>query len=87
VCGRSRGRLDKIAHGPLRPVADQQRIQQELHLAVLDYRRVLQMAPGMFSVRANGPGLSDTKTFFRGFKDGYDNMTQEDLTSSPRSES
>src|SRR5215510_1140609 len=33
------------------------------------------MAPGTFSVSANGPGLSDTKTFFRGFKDGYYSMT------------
>ena len=32
-----------------------------------DYSQVLQMAPGTFSVSANGPGLSDTKTFFRGF--------------------
>ena len=42
---------------------------------VSDYSQVLQMAPGTFSVSANGPGLSDTKTFFRGFKDGYYNMT------------
>jgi iron complex outermembrane receptor protein len=40
-----------------------------------DYSQVLQMAPGTFSVSANGPGLSDTKTFFRGFKDGYYSMT------------
>ncbi len=40
-----------------------------------DYSQVLQMAPGTFSTSANGPGLSDTKTFFRGFKDGYYNMT------------
>jgi iron complex outermembrane recepter protein len=42
---------------------------------VSDYSQVLQMAPGTFSVSANGPGLSDTKTFFRGFKDGYYSMT------------
>jgi len=35
-----------------------------------DYSDVLQMSPGTFSVSPNGPGLSDTKTFFRGFKDG-----------------
>jgi iron complex outermembrane recepter protein len=29
------------------------------------------MAPGTFSVSANGPGLSDTKTYFRGFQDGF----------------
>ena len=33
------------------------------------------MAPGTFSVSANGPRLGDTKTFFRGFKDGNYNMT------------
>ena len=42
---------------------------------VSDYSQVLQMAPGTFSVSANGPGLGDTKTFFRGFKDGYYSMT------------
>jgi iron complex outermembrane receptor protein len=40
-----------------------------------DYSQVLQMSPGTYSVSANGPGLSDTKTFFRGFPDGYYNMT------------
>ena len=42
---------------------------------ISDYSQVLQMAPGTFSVSANGPGLSDTKTFFRGFKDGQYSMT------------
>src|ERR1700730_3264614 len=40
-----------------------------------DYSQVLQMAPGTFSVAPNGPGLGDTKTFFRGFADGQYNMT------------
>src|SRR5260370_11930560 len=40
-----------------------------------DYSDVLQMSPGTFSVSPNGPGLGDTKTFFRGFKDGTYNMT------------
>lgn len=40
-----------------------------------DYSQVLQMAPGTFSVSANGPGLSDTKTFYRGFPDGFYSMT------------
>jgi len=40
-----------------------------------DYSQVLQMAPGTFSVSSNGPGLSDTKTFFRGFTDGFYSMT------------
>ncbi len=44
-----------------------------------DYSQVLQMAPGTFSVSANGPGLSDTKTFFRGFKDGYYGMTYDGI--------
>ena len=42
---------------------------------ISDYSQVLQMAPGTFNVSANGPGLGDTKTFFRGFKDGYYSMT------------
>ena len=42
---------------------------------ISDYSQVLQMAPGTFSTSANGPGLGDTKTFFRGFKDGYYSMT------------
>src|SRR5262249_6562058 len=42
---------------------------------VADYSQVIQMAPGTFSVSPNGIGLGDTKTFFRGFKDGYYNMT------------
>jgi iron complex outermembrane receptor protein len=39
-----------------------------------DYSQVLQMAPGTFSVSANGPGLGDTKTFFRGLPDGFYTM-------------
>ena len=46
---------------------------------VSDYSQVLQMAPGTFSVSANGPGLSDTKTFFRGFKDGYYGMSYDGI--------
>jgi iron complex outermembrane receptor protein len=42
---------------------------------VSDYSQVIQMAPGTFSVSPNGIGLGDTKTFFRGFKDGQYNMT------------
>ena len=44
-----------------------------------DYSQVLQMAPGTFSTSANGPGLSDTKTFFRGFKDGYYSMSFDSI--------
>jgi iron complex outermembrane receptor protein len=39
-----------------------------------DYSQVLQAVPGMFSYNSNGPGLADTKTFFRGFKDGQYNI-------------
>jgi iron complex outermembrane receptor protein len=46
---------------------------------ISDYSQVLQMAPGTFSVSANGPGLSDTKTFFRGFQDGKYNMTYDGI--------
>jgi iron complex outermembrane receptor protein len=42
---------------------------------ISDFSQVIQMAPGTFSVSANGPGLSDTKTFFRGFADGFYSMT------------
>jgi len=42
---------------------------------VVDYTQVVQMAPGMFSYSPNGPGLGDTKTFFRGFQDGDYTMT------------
>jgi iron complex outermembrane receptor protein len=44
-----------------------------------DYSDVVQMAPGTFSASPNGPGLGDTKTFFRGFKDGTYNMTFDGL--------
>ncbi|HZT76284.1 MAG TPA: TonB-dependent receptor [Vicinamibacterales bacterium] len=46
---------------------------------VSDYAQVLQMTPGTFNVAANGPGLGDTKTFFRGFKDGYYSMTYDGI--------
>ena len=46
---------------------------------ISDYSQVLQMAPGTFSVAANGPGLGDTKTFFRGFKDGQYSMTYDSI--------
>jgi len=46
---------------------------------VSDYSQVLLMAPGTFSVSANGPGLGDTKTFFRGFKDGQYSMTYDGI--------
>ncbi len=44
-----------------------------------DYSDIVQMAPGTFSVGVNGPGLGDTKIFFRGFKDGFYNITFDGL--------
>jgi len=46
---------------------------------VSDYSQVIQMAPGTFSVSPNGVGLGDTKTFFRGFKDGQYNISFDGL--------
>src|SRR5258705_295730 len=46
---------------------------------VSDYSQVLQMAPGTFSTSTNGAGLGDTKTFFRGFKDGQYSMTYDGI--------
>ena len=42
---------------------------------VADYTQVIQMAPGTFSLSPNGVGLGDSKTYFRGFQDGYYNIT------------
>src|SRR5258705_351775 len=39
----------------------------------------LKKAPGTFSTGTNGPGLGDTKTFFRGFKDGQYSMTYDGI--------
>jgi iron complex outermembrane recepter protein len=46
---------------------------------VADYSELLQMAPGTFSVNPNGVGLGDSKTFFRGFKDGLYTMTVDGI--------
>src|SRR5215467_14474518 len=40
-----------------------------------DYTEVVEMAPGTFSFAANGAGLGDSKTFFRGFQDGDYSIT------------
>ena len=42
---------------------------------VADFSQVIQMAPSLWSYSANGPGLGDTKTFFRGFADGDYSIT------------
>ena len=51
-----------------------------------DYSEIIQMAPGTFSVNANGVGLGDSKTYFRGFSDGnyditFDGIPFEDTNS------
>jgi iron complex outermembrane receptor protein len=46
---------------------------------VADFSELLQMAPGTFSVNPNGVGLGDSKTFFRGFKDGLYTMTVDGI--------
>ncbi|MBZ5603634.1 MAG: TonB-dependent receptor [Acidobacteriia bacterium] len=42
---------------------------------VADYSEYVNYAPGTFSINANGIGLGQGKTFFRGFKDGQYSMT------------
>ncbi|HYW73921.1 MAG TPA: TonB-dependent receptor [Pyrinomonadaceae bacterium] len=44
-----------------------------------DFSELVQMAPGTFSVNSNGVGLGDSKTFFRGFKDGQYDMTYDGI--------
>ncbi len=46
---------------------------------VADFTELLQMAPGTFSVNPNGVGLGDSKTFFRGFKDGLYTMAVDGI--------
>jgi len=42
---------------------------------VADFSQVIQMTPSVFSFSPNGVGLGDTKTYFRGFKDGMYSVT------------
>jgi iron complex outermembrane receptor protein len=42
---------------------------------ISDFSQVIQMTPGLYNYSANGVGLGDTKTTFRGFADGNYNMT------------
>jgi iron complex outermembrane receptor protein len=42
---------------------------------VADFAEVVEMAPGTFSLNANGVGLGQGKTFYRGFSDGQYTMT------------
>ncbi len=46
---------------------------------VADYTELLQMSPGTFSVNPNGVGLGDSKTYFRGFKDGQYTMAVDGI--------
>ena len=41
---------------------------------VADYGEVIAMAPGTFTLNGNGVGLGQSKTYFRGFPDGYYNV-------------
>ena len=44
-----------------------------------DYTELLNNAPGTFSVNPNGVGLGDSKTYFRGFKDGQYTMQADGI--------
>ena len=46
---------------------------------VADFTELLNMAPGTFSVNPNGVGLGDSKTYFRGFKDGQYTMQADGI--------
>src|SRR5262249_53520966 len=46
---------------------------------VADFSELLNNAPGTFSVNPNGVGLGDSKTFFRGFKDGQYTMQADGI--------
>ena len=46
---------------------------------VADYTELLNNAPGTFSVNPNGVGLGDSKTYFRGFKDGQYTMAVDGI--------
>ena len=46
---------------------------------VADYTELLNNSPGTFSVNPNGVGLGDSKTYFRGFKDGQYTMQADGI--------
>src|SRR5579883_2695035 len=46
---------------------------------VADYTELLNYTPGTFSVNPNGIGLGDSKTYFRGFKDGQYTMQADGI--------
>src|SRR5579883_3218296 len=46
---------------------------------IADYTELLNYTPGTFSVNPNGIGLGDSKTYFRGFKDGQYTMQADGI--------
>ena len=46
---------------------------------IADYTELLNYTPGTFSVNPNGVGLGDSKTYFRGFKDGQYTMQADGI--------
>ncbi|PWU10146.1 MAG: TonB-dependent receptor, partial [Terriglobia bacterium] len=46
---------------------------------IADYTELLNNVPGTFSVNPNGVGLGDSKTYFRGFKDGQYTMQADGI--------
>lgn len=46
---------------------------------IADFSELLNNAPGTFSVNPNGVGLGDSKTYFRGFKDGQYTMQADGI--------
>lgn len=46
---------------------------------IADYTELLNNAPGTWSVNPNGVGLGDSKTYFRGFKDGQYTMQADGI--------
>jgi iron complex outermembrane recepter protein len=46
---------------------------------VADFSELLNNSPGTFSVNPNGVGLGDSKTYFRGFKDGQYTMQADGI--------
>ena len=52
---------------------------QQFAPPVSDYGTILQMAPGTFSISANGTGLGQDRTYFRGFADGNYDITWDGI--------
>src|SRR5579859_3315685 len=46
---------------------------------IADFTELLNYTPGTFSVNPNGVGLGDSKTYFRGFKDGQYTMQADGI--------